>query len=268
MSDFTREERDNLLKRAWEIDGRLYAKESEARPQGRERAQLKETYYRILSEYADRLPRVMMSACPHSGEILKRSFDPWGLDGPWWHKDQEVRIEEPAAPASFKVLLGAFSLNGRDPEEVRAPVIPGPEVPFVVPALLKLPGMVAVVSRLETVRGGVAYPVGYFSTEEIQPDQLHQFWLRQDFWFTQEDGTTAWLTANDRWDFDLGPWVESGKLRWIEPGDREGTVRSASDTDRCPFVDLPGDRFPQVMAWGTRDLLDLPDGSLVNPFED
>ena len=268
MADFTKAERDDLLGRAWEIDGKVYAKDDQARPVGRERSQMKERYYQILAEYADRLPRVEMSACPFSGEVLKRSFDPWGVDGPWWHKDPEVRIEEPGPPGTFKVLLGALSLGGRTPTEARAPVIPGPEVPFVVPKLLELPGMIAVVSRLESALGDLAYPVAYFSNEEIPPDQLHQFWLRQDFWFTQDDGSSAWLIANDRWDFDLAPWVNSGKLRWISPGDPDWVVMDGSTGRKCPFVDLPGDRLPQILAWGGRDLLDLPDGTLVNPYED
>jgi hypothetical protein len=268
MAEFTKTERDRLLAKAWELDARLYPKDEADEPEERERLRLREAYYQALAEYADRLPRVEMSACPFSGEVLKRSFDPWGLDGPWWHKRREVGVEEPSPPASFKVLLGALSLNGRKPSEVRAPVIPGPEVPFVVPRLLGLPGMVAVVSRLEMESGDVAYPVVYYSEEEIPERRLHQFWLKAELWLTLESGQSGWLTANDVWDFDLAPWVESGRLRWIAPGNRDMVVEDGTGGGSCPFIGLRGDRFPQLLAFGTRDLLDLPDGTSIVPYDD
>lgn len=268
MADLNRTERDALLERAWATDGRLYPEDGSPRPKNRDAVRLREVYYQVLGEYGDRLPRVVMSACPFSGEVLRRSFDPWGLDGPWWYQDREVAIEEPRPPDTFKVLLGALALRGREPSEARAPVEPGPEVPFVVPRLLELPGMIAVVSRLELETGDLAYPIAYFSPEEIPPVQLHQFWLKQDFWFTQENGSSAWLIANDVWDFDLAPWVERGKLRWITPGDRNGVVVDGASGRKCPYLDLPGDRLPQVLVWGERELLELPDGTMVNPYED
>jgi len=76
------------------------------------------------------------------------------------------------------------------------------------------------------------------------------------------------MIANDVWDFDLTPWIASGQLRWIAPGDPEGEVVGEASGELCPYIDLSGDRFPQVVAWGERDLLDLPDGTMVNPYED
>jgi hypothetical protein len=229
---------------------------------------LRENYYLALGEYADRLPRVTLSTCPFSGKPFKHSFDPWGLDGPWWHQSREFDIEEPAAPPTFKVLLGALALNGRNPVEAKRVVTPGPEVPFVVPRLLKLPGMVAVISQLKLESGDVAYPVAYYSPEPIPPEQLHQFWLEQDFWFKLADEKSAWLIANDPWDFDLQPWIKSGKLRWIRPGDPNAEVVDTQTGEACPYLNLPGDRFPQNIAFGERSLLELPDGTSVNPYVD
>ena len=268
MADLTLSERDSLLERARHTDRLLYPDDGSPDPSDEEAVRLRETYYQVLGEYGDRLPRVVMNACPFSGQPLVRSFDPWGVDGPWWYQDLDFEIDEPRAPDTFKVLLGAFSLKGRVPKEARDQVEPGPEVPFVVPRLLELPGMIAVASRLELVTGDLAYPIAYFSPEDIPPIDLHQFWLRQDFWFKQEDGSSGWSIANDVWDFDLAPWVETGQLRWIEPGDPDGEVVDVTSGKPCPFLDLPGDRFPQVLAWEEREFLDLPDGTAVNPYED
>ncbi len=267
MSNLTTSDRAALLHKAWELESKLYPADRKQMPEGRAAATLREAYYLTLGEYVDRLPRIVMSVCPHTGQPLKKSFDRWGVDGPWWHKDREVKIEEPKPPATFKVLQGALALHKRVPLEARAPVIPGPEVPFVIPRLLQLPGMVAVVSRLQLETGDIAYPVGYFSTAEIPHPRLHQFWLKDDYWFNLENGKSAWLIANDVWDFDLAPWVRSGKLRWTEGEGEAMRVVDGLKTESCPFLDLPGDRLPQSLGFGKRELLDLPDGTPVNPFE-
>lgn len=267
MTPLNKTERAGLIAKALQLRAQIYPKDSSRAPRGREASQLLETYYQILGEYADRLPRVVMSTCPFTGEPLKRSFDPWGVDGPWWHRDRLVKIAEPNAPATFKVLLGALSFHGRAPVEVNNPVIPGPEVPFVVPRLLRLPGMIAVISRLELTTGDTAYPIAYFSQEKISPRSLHQSWLRQEHWFPLEDGKEAWFIANDVWDFDLQPWIDAGKLRWIRAGDAGGLVIGKDSGETCPYLNLPGDRFPQALSMGNRSLSDLPDGTPINPFE-
>lgn len=267
MNSLTREERARLLGTAAQIDSQLYPPEGVVRPSGREAVKLRETYYQVLGEYADRLPRITISVCPFTGARLKHSFDPWGLDGPWWHYSREVEIQEPAAPPSFKVVLGAVNFHGRLPVEARESVMPGPETPFVVPRLLSLPGMIAVVSSLKMETGDTAYPVVYFSETDIPHSSLHQFWLQQEYWF-EVNGKSSWLIANDKWDFDLQPWINSGKLRWIRPDDSKSQVVDGRNGEACPYVGLPGDRFPQSVAFGERGLLDLPDGSPINPFQE
>jgi hypothetical protein len=268
MAALTQSERLGLLSRAWDLERQLYPADPETAPTGRTAALLRESYYRALAEYADRLPRIQFSTCPFTNDPFKHSFDPWGFDGPWWHMDREVEIEEPKAPETFRVMLGAVSLRTREPRETRDPVLAGPDVPFVVPRLLELPGMVAVVSRLDLATGDTAFPVVYFSQEKIQPNLLHQPWLEQDLWFETEDGKSAWLIANDIWDFDLKPWIKAGKVRWIVPGDATGRIVDGREGEPCPFVDLPGERLPQSFAAGGRSVLELPDGVPINPYED
>lgn len=264
----TRDERATLLARLAEVDDALYPRDDPASaPSGPPRVKLLDRSYQILAEYGDRLPRVPMSRCPHTQQVLKRSFDPFGLDGPWWHKSRIVEIEEPPAPHTFKLILGALDLRGRTPSEAHDPVIPGPSVPFVVPRLLGLAGMKAVISRLVLETGDFAYPVAYFSDVEHAPARLHQHWLRESLWYPNDSGGTSWIMKNDVWDFDLARWVASGHLLWITPGDSGMTLRSGGNGGACPYLDLPGDREPQELSGGQRALMELPDGEPINPFE-
>ncbi len=230
-------------------------------------ARKREHYLALLAEYADRLPRVVMGACPFTGMPLKRSFDPFGTDGPWWHKDRTFTPEEPAAPSTFRTLLGALDLRGRAPAEAADVVLAGPGAPFVVPALLGLPGMAAVISRLELATGDLAYPVAYFSRERLAPASLHQHWTRPELWFDNPDGSRGWTVANDTWDFELAPWIEKGQLFWIRPGDPDARVLGRDSGERCPYAGLPGERLFQVLGDGQVELEDAPDGSAPEPFE-
>jgi hypothetical protein len=264
---FTRAERDALLARIREIEARIWPGDAGPAPGVAQRSQMLDALYAMQGEYADRLPRVVVSACPFTGAPLMRSIDPFGLDGPWWQKDRTFTPAEPAAPPTFRVLLGALDLRGREPAEAGELVIPGPGAPFVVPRLLELPEMVAVVSRLELANGDLGYPIAYFSTEEMDPTELHQEWTRAELWYSSSDGDEGWMVMNDPWDFDLAPWIERGKLRWLRSGDESHRVIGPASGERCPFLDLPGDRLPQFVADGTRELGELPDGVPPQPFE-
>jgi len=264
----TREARASLLARVAELHAVLYPPDDDTpAPSGPRRVKLLDQSYQVLAEYGDRLPRVVMSRCPHTQQVLKRSFDPFGLDGPWWHKSRTVRIDEPPAPTTFMVLLGALDLRGRTPSEAAAPVIPGPSVPFVVPRLLGLAGMKAVISRIELQTGDLAYPIAYFADEPHPPASLHQHWLRQDLWYPNDTGGTSWTIKNDPWDFDLAPWIDSGQLYWIQPGDAEARLHSRETGDPCPYLGLPGEHDPQALGGGARQLMELPDGTPIDPFE-
>ena len=262
----TREERNALVARIAQLSKQLFSPDS--RETIAQKARLRDTYLHVLGEYTDRLPRIVMSACPFSGAPLKRSFDPFGTDGPWWHKDRTFTPDEPAAPPTFRVLLGALDLHGRVPAESTDAVLAGPDAPFVVPALLEMPGMVAVISRLELATGDIAYPVAYYSQEKIPGSALHQFWTRPELWFTDEKGDKGWTVSNDAWDFELAPWIERAKVRWIRPGDTKAKVIGPESGEPCPYVGLPGDRMPQVLGGGERVLDDPPDGEPADPFSD
>lgn len=261
-ASLTRERRDELLRELRDLEARMYPDDGSDAPKVNTARRLQRRCDAILAEYADRLPRVVMGACPFTGKLLKRSFDPYGLDGPWWWKDRPFDIEEPRAPASFRLLLGALALGARGPSEVRDEVIPGPDVPFVVPRLLELEGVVAVVARLELLTGDVAYAISYWCRRKIPADELHQPWLRAELW-DGGGGDESWMVANDPWDFDLERWIAADRLFWIAPGGSK--VLGRTSRARFPYARLAGDRRPQSLAYGARMLLDLPDGTLIPP---
>jgi len=264
----TRETRNALVARIRDTEARLYPKEGEPEPAVDERARLREAYYLALGEYFDRLPRVVMSVCPFTGQPLKRAWDPWGLDGFWWHGRLLTTIDEPRAPGTFRVLLGGLALAGRVPAEAVETVTAGPEIPFVVPRLLELPGMVAVVHRLTLETGDTAYPVAYFSEEEIDPSLLHQHWLRADLWYKDEDGAAGWIIANDAWDFDLAPWLASGKLRWLREGPKGPEASEPAVAKECPYAGLSGQPMQQIIVDGERELVPPPNGVPFDPFQE
>lgn len=260
---FNRDERNALLARIRDVEAQLYPPGGPLPPRPLQ-ARLRDTYYALLGEYSDRLPRVVMSVCPFTGAALKRSFDPFGFDGPWWQKDRTFTPEEPAAPPTFQLVLGAVDLRGRKPAEALETVLAGPDAPFVVPRLLGEPGMVAVIHRLEMATGDVAWPIAYFSGEEIPPWRLHQHWTRPELWFKTESGDSSWVIKNDTWDFDLAPWVAKGQLRWVAS---EGAKLVAVGAGNCPYAGIGGDHLPQELSGGERELGDAPSGEPVEPFE-
>lgn len=262
---FPKDQRDAIVARCNDLWSRMYPRDGSPPPPDGEFLRIREAYYQGLGEYADRLPRVPMGVNPFSGEPFLHSFDPYGFDGWWWHVDLVVELEEPRAGSEFQVLLGAVTLNRPAPTEVRGDVVrPGPDVPFVVPALLELPGMQAVIGRVEMETGDVAWPVSYWSDREIPPQMLHQPWCREMWWFPDPvSGKSAWSIANDLWDFDLAPWVERGQLSWVDLTADEPTPRR----EGLEFLyELPGQRRPQLLADGRRDFLEPPNGERVVPF--
>jgi hypothetical protein len=261
----SRAARDTLVLRIHQLEEALYPGEGGTPLPQRERLRAREQLYATLGEYADRLPRMRLSVCPYCEEPLRRVFDPFGMDGPWWHADVQVTYEEPDACEHFRVLLGAVNLGGREPAEVGEEVRPGPEVPFVVPELLQVAGMRAVIGSLKLATGDVAYPIGYFANEPTDPLDLHQPWCRTMFWFTDDDGT-GWSASNAEFDFQLAPWVQSGAVAWTDLADEEARVRTGPLAE-FPFLDIPGERSLQQIVGGEREFIGLPTGQPLDPFE-
>jgi hypothetical protein len=265
----TPDERRALFDRIAQIMLKQYPADRKLRPNARDDALLDEQYYATLAEYADRLPRIVVGRCPFSGQLLKRAVDVYDLSGPWWKPNKPFRPQEPPTPSTFLVLLGSLDMHGRVPNEAKeSSILAGPAVPFVVPAMLNMKGVKAVITSFTLMTGDTAYVISYWSERVIDGSYLHQPWLETMLWFPNGNGGKSWMTSNDKWDHNLEPWIRAGKLLWINPDDADAKLCDGSQGATCPFVGLPGERRPQYIVDGEVILQDLPDGSLVIPFEE
>ncbi len=205
--------------------------------------------------YYERLPRMALSCCPIDGKPLLRCFDPFGLDGLWWCSD--ATPTEPAACAHFCCLTGAVNFNGMQPHAGSCTVHIGPEVPYVIPRLLEYEGVIAVITEVKMGNGYTAYPVAYFAKRRLQPEFSTAGWARSVFVYTTQLGISAWRLANEKWDFDLGPWLESGRIRWCDPNSGN-TQLSEDPPDRCPYLNMTGKRERIVVRAGVSWSTGLP----------
>jgi hypothetical protein len=199
-----------------------------------------------------------MSRCPICDEALISQFDPWGFDGFWWQERKSGLAKDPAGCEHFRVLTGAVNLRGSAPKGAEADAHVGPDVPYVIPAVLTLPSMVAVISAVEMVNNMISYPIAYFSTEIPGPATLTATWRYTSYNFKTQDGKSAWTIKNDPWDFDLAPWIARRKVYWIMPNDPSMQI-AKTGVHQCPFINLPGNRRPQVIAGDKLYLKTLPD---------
>jgi hypothetical protein len=119
----------------------------------------------------------------------------------------------------------------------------------VYPKLLDIEGIYGVVSKRPVGRH-TAYAILYYAVNPITGVEMPNSWGTNTYW-DDSDGNPGWYTTPDmpeEWDFDLRPWIQSGKLFWIAPEDPEITLRN-SVVD-CPYLDLPGVRQLQRIAYG------------------
>jgi hypothetical protein len=199
--------------------------------------------------YRGWVPRVPVARCPHSRQVVAFPVDTVDLDGWFWEYDLPVRpYHWDELPPTWLAMAGAMRL--REPlASVPFEARPGPEVPYVIPRIL---------DRREDVRAVIAeIPVGphtgwaitYFALGQIQA-KLVSTWGEATYHWRSDDGRWHWEDGG--WtpeyfdfkygdnDYDLGPWLRSGKLLWIAPGDTELTLRSGEAG--CPYTGLSGSR--------------------------
>lgn len=209
---------------------------------------LQHQLWQLSEAYLDGLPRQTMARCPYTAALSRVSFDPLGLDGPFWARQQPIRPKtEPEAGDHFIGLTGALRLEG--PTET-APflVAPGPAAPFVIPRLFERQEVVAVLTEGH-VGGHRAYAVSYFAAD---PKHAHR---RPRLWGAKfkpqpappDPGAPETDDVED-YDFDLRPWLEKNKLAWVAPGDHDRKLHYG--TQNCPYLDLPGPRELQYVQYG------------------
>jgi len=209
-------------------------------------------------KYESGLPRVNLSRCPFTGELLSLAVDTFGFDGPWWDAEAGTRPVEPALPTLF-AYTGAVQLEGTVPI---TPFLckPGPEQPFVNPRLLSEPNIKAVISTIR-IGGQRAFFIAYYS--ENTPFDI----LRINSWglnyYYAEDAYGGGYQGKSfdteyEYDFNLGPWISRGKLLWIEQEDI--SLRLHSTFRQCQYLNLEGRKYPVGLFNGEKwnSLIELP----------
>jgi hypothetical protein len=207
----------------------------------------------LLSRYLDGLPRRRLSRCPFTGEVLSMRIDDFGLDGFFWNNSAPRRPEQ-EFPETYFALDGALKLHGA-PEKSSLLCCPGPDAPYVLPRLLWYDEIKAVISCIH-IGPHTAYPIVYYADPAPEGAYRVNDWGTEHYWepgtpdpelFTP--GLYIDVPAKPReMDFGLEPWIKSGKLLWIAPGDESLTLHGHASG--CPYLDLPGSRNPKYIQNG------------------
>ncbi len=248
----TKAERDAHLaeyRRLKRVHGQLYRElrklswESEERPPQRKRVKEAETLYKqALEDYYDLLPVFTLAVCPICGAPYQHRIDPFGFDGPWWSNVKNGGIQN---CAHAKLIRSAYrgvelmELKHDESSDFRL----GPEVPYVIARILEMDSMVCVVSRTKISDNDDLFAMVYFSALEVERLDLTMSW--------DAENRGAWSHDSDRWDFDLKPWVENGKLRYCVPGE-EPLRLGDTDVASFPFLEEPGYPARRFVAGGDK----------------
>lgn len=195
----------------------------------------------VRDQYLDLLPYRAVSRCPHTGLVALYPIDDAGLDGLWWRYEAPDRPLADLPPTLF-ALTGAVGVA--DPiEPAPFEVRPGPGAPYVLPRLLVEDQAVAVVSSI-TIGRHPGYVIAYYARESLSTHCAAAEWGTDRWTLTplqaREPATIQVVELESERDYELAPWIESGRLHWIAPGDNTLTLRSG--TEGCPYLDLPGRR--------------------------
>lgn len=186
--------------------------------------------------YRALLPMTVLSRCPFTDREVALPFDQVDLDGPFWDSLDPVRRDpDPGLPATCLSLVGAMRLDTAQVRPAPFLALPGPGRAYVVPDLLKMDGVVVVLS---------AIPVGphqglcltYFGDGvDLAPALRLNTWGARSYRYAYEDGRVvqgeAELYDLDN-EYDLTTWFAAGKVGWIAPDDPEFSLQHGGD---CPY---------------------------------
>ncbi len=195
-------------------------------------------YEALALGYSDGLPNLVLSRCPITLEELARPFDRIGLDGPFWDADAPLRGTPDPAP-TLVAFTGAMALAATI-EPTSHLVSPGPGVPFVVPRLIGHPDIRATLSSVD-VGEHLGFVICYYSEADGLTLTRFNDWGTRRYWWRSPQGQLGWdrvYEDSEVIDIDLAPWIESGDLSWIQPGERDLILHST--VDDCPYVGLEG----------------------------
>jgi hypothetical protein len=194
----------------------------------------------VRVRYTAMLPVRTMSRCPYTGELVRWPLDDVDLDGWFWWYDAPAR-QLPSVSRTWLAMTGGMRLNS---PVTQAPFLcrPGPGAPFVVPSLLYDPQTTAVIVEVP-VGPHTGWAITYFGARRPVAHLVNLWGTGR---YPVPDGTGAWdgwAKAPDQavdYDFALEPWLASGQLLWVAPGDAGFELRRGGEG--CPYLGLDGPR--------------------------
>jgi|GEM_PF-6395050 len=217
----------------------------------------------LLRLYRDWLPVLPISRCPICKQLVKRSVDIVGLNGPWWDYYSPTRKESGYRDPHMIGFDGA--VHQIEPTPPFYPLVkPGPQAPFVIPRILRNDGVFAVLYAFQ-VASNKAYAITYFAESYPESIALVNDW-----------GTNTYAVPTDRldangarcfgwneaynfvedYDFDLEPWIANKKLFWISEDDPEMALQDR--VEHCPYLDVLGLREQMFIrngrTWSSADV--------------
>ena len=236
------------------LRGQLLAEGNRLAAQGRDAAaagdreaarSARTRWWTLRSRYADQLPDVTVARSPDTGALVRWPIDTIDLDGWFWDHDLPAR-RDPQPPPGWLTMTGALRLAA-PPTPAPFTCAPGADVPAVIPRILTQPGVRAVLAEVP-IGPHTGWTVTYFGPRP--PFPLANLW-GTDRYPAAGPGGWGWDTeppeGHDN-DYELGTWLDSGRLLWITPGDP--TARLRSGPADCPYLDLPGRRTPAIIRDG------------------
>ncbi|WP_067695670.1 hypothetical protein [Nocardia jejuensis] len=206
--------------------------------------------FELQDEYRHLLPEVLVARCPFTGTAISWPLDNADLDGWFWNRENPIRRLVNPVARTWLAMGGAIRLTP-PVEPTPFPRMPGPDVPYVVPRILDLADVRAVVSEVP-IGPHTGWAITYFAETRPIGVALENLWGSREYDVYGPGG--RWKAWNEHrqsirdYDFDLRPWLDSGKLLWIAPGDVDAILREGSS--ECPFVDIDGERRLQLIRNG------------------
>ena len=208
----------------------------------------------LEAPYLMSLPVMALARCPYTGQVVTGRVDAFGTGGPWWMDADTVR-EPFQGPATLFAVDGALGLRGT-PEDSPFSVQPGPDKPFVIPVILSRPEMRAVMLATEIEQGTIWW-TAYFAWPPVL-DQARVNDFARDCYEIRLDSGTGMRYADtyplSLMDFDLTPWIRSGKLLWIAPDDPLYKLHATAEG--CPYLGIRGEGRKQLIQGSWRGWLD------------
>lgn len=211
----------------------------------------------LADEYRAGVPVVTVSRCPFCNKELNYRIDNLGIDGLWWDYDRPERPQFIIDDPHFIGLTGAVKVS-LPVNDVPILVMPGPDIPFVVPRIFQEMNATAVISQIP-IGNNIGYAVAYFASPLPPPDiaRVNEWGIDFYRYLNFEGKEVAGKAEMDlfQYDYDLPTWLMTSKLTWIEPNDSRLIVHKGFSI--CPFVNMTGKKEVQIIQFGDYGTVDF-----------